>query len=261
MLQYRHNIARCCSLLALAIACGLASAGSQAAEQVKLHAAFRPDRLGASTAIEFGFEIHNTAAPLPPALTRVDLHLPSGMDQNASELGLAICQPGPLLALGPIACPRNSFLGYGTAHVAAQFGEDIVPETAELDIFAGPPKSEQEVLYFADGRTPISQEEIFPGQLVEEFGGFSGDLVTDVPLTGTVPGGGYVSTTRFESIIGPGGVTYERRVHGRLIPFHPQGVLVPTKCPSGGFPFLLELKFVDGTSASGRTSVPCPRKR
>lgn len=160
-----------------------------------------------------------------------------------------------------MACPRNSFLGYGTAYVATQFGEDIVREKAELDIFAGPPKSEQEVLYFAVGQTPIWQEEVFPGQLVEEFGAFSAALITNVPLTETVPDGPFVSTTRFESIIGPAGVTYYRHVKGHIVPFHPQGVLVPNHCPKHGFPFEVELNFVGGISAVGHTSVPCPNGR
>jgi len=262
MLRHGHIVAR---LVAMLLACAggvvLAPVDSQAIEQVELKAAFRPDRLGASTAISFGFSIHNTEAALPPALTRVDLHLPAGMNQNASELGLATCQPGPLATIGPTACPRNSFLGYGTAYVAAQFGGEIIPEKAELDMFSGPPHSEQEVLYFAAGETPIQQEEVFPGQLVEEFGAFSADLITKIPLVGTVPGGEYVSTTRFASILGPAGVTYYRKVHGRLVPFHPQGILVPNRCPAHGFPMVVELRFVDGSAASAHTSVPCPKVR
>lgn len=252
-----HIMLKHCLVLAVVMICALVPAGVGAVPLVELHTSFIPYGLGASTTIRFGFDIATSSGALPPPVTSVDLHLPAGMNQNASELGLNICQPVSLVRLGPSGCPVNSQVGFGTAHVEVAFGGDPVQESAYVSTFAGPAKSGSEVLFYNDAKGPIASRLVYSGHTREESGPFGGDLETTVPLISTVPGGDYLATTSFESTLGPLGLTYYKRIHGRTVSFHPEGIIIPTKCPSKGFPFLVELRFSDGTQAVGRSAVPC----
>jgi hypothetical protein len=82
-----------------------------------------------------------------------------------------------------------------------------------------------------------------------------------VPLIPSVAGGPPVSIVRVNATIGPAGLTYYERVHGRTVSFHPIGVSVPQRCPRGGFAFSGQFSFQDGTSVIARSNVPCPRRR
>ena len=82
--------------------------------------------------------------------------------------------------------------------------------------------------------------------------------VAAAEAAGMVPGGPPVSIVSVQATIGPSGLVYTERVHGRTVSFHPRGVQVPTSCPRGGFPFTGTFTFVDGSSATAQSTVPCP---
>jgi hypothetical protein len=67
-----------------------------------------------------------------------------------------------------------------------------------------------------------------------------------------------VSIVSVQSTIGPNHLTYYKHVHGRRVPFHPVGIAVPERCPSGGFPFTASFVFQDGSTAEAATVIPCP---
>ena len=124
----------------------------------------------------------------------------------------------------------------------------------------GPPNSEHlEVLFYAEGRSPVSAQLVFPGQVLSDNPPFSGRLDTSIPLIPTWPGGPDVAVTRMTSTIGPLGLTYYRHAHGKIMPFHPRGIAVPRRCPRQGFPFRADITFLDGTHESATSAVPCPR--
>ena len=236
-----------------------ASSDAQAREAVKLHTAFLPDRLGASTTIAFGLVVTNPDGGVPAAVTSVSLRFPAGMNPNTSELGLGICQPAALLALGPNGCPNNSRVGFGTAFVEVAVGDTLVQEAASITTFFGPPKTSNEVLFFASAQSPVQDELVFPGQLKSETNGlYGGKLETTIPLVESWPEGPLVSLTRFESTIGPDNLTYYIHSHGKTQAFRPKGIAVPETCPHAGFPFAAELTFVDHTTVTARSRVPCP---
>jgi hypothetical protein len=252
-----HTAPRRCLFLVVVLIGALVPASAGATPQVKLHASFIPYRLGASTTVKFGFDIATATGAIPAPLTSIDLHLPAGLNKNSSELGLNICQPKALEELGPSGCPVNSQLGFGTAHVEATFGGAPVQVSADVSTFAGPSKSASEFLFYNEEKTPIRTRLVYLGQAREESGAFSSDLESTVPLIPTVPGGNDLATTSFESTLGPLGLTYYRNIHGRTVGFHPEGIILPKKCPAKGFPFLVELRFADGTKATGHSSVQC----
>jgi hypothetical protein len=246
----------CVSLLVGVLAPASALAVS---EHATLNASFSPDRLGVPTTITFGFHLATDEGTAPPPLTSLDLRMPAGMNYTRTTLGLAICQPGELLANGLAGCPANSRLGFGSADVEVPFGTGSGHEIPEVQAVAGPsPKGNLVVLFYANGLYPVSAQLTFAGEVLPDNGRFGSQLTTNVPLVTSVPGGPDVSIVSVTSTIGPSHLTYYKHVHGRLVAFHPRGVAVPERCPHGGFPFAGEFRFQDGSSTSASTTVPCP---
>lgn len=247
-------------LLAMLALCADMYGSAWAGQTVTLNASFNPNRLGMRTTIEFGFQVHSTVpyrAPSP--VTDVDLHLPAGLGLATSTLGLANCEPAALIAAGVTGCPANARIGFGSAIVAVPAEGEPVQETGSLTALVGPPNSEHlEVLFYAEGRAPVFAQLVFPGRLLEDDPPFSGRLDTVIPLIPTWPGGPDVAVTNMTSTIGPRGLTYYRHAHGRIVPFHPRGLAVPERCPRGGFPFRVDITFMDGTHRTARSAVPCP---
>jgi hypothetical protein len=250
--------------IALVVALALwmsASAYAQPAQTVKLQTSFNPDRLGVRTTLEFGFKVHSTIPRRAPSpVTDVDLHLPAGLGLATSTLGLANCEPQALIVGGVSGCPANARIGFGSAIVAVPAEGEPVEEEGSLTALVGPPNSENlEVLFYAEGHSPVFAQLVFPGRVLEDKPPFSGRLDTAIPLIPTWPGGPDVAVTRMTSTIGPRGLTYYRHVHGEIVPFHPRGIAVPERCPHRGFPFRVDVTFMDGTHQTATSTVPCPR--
>jgi hypothetical protein len=244
----------------LVFACLLVPACAQAlTERAALDASFAPDRLGAPTTITFGFHLATTEGAAPPPLTSLDLQMPAGVSYTTTTLGLAICQPAALVAKGLAGCSPNSRLGYGSAYVEVPFGTGVGHEIPEIQALSGPsPNGNLVVLFYANGLYPVAAQLAFSGEILPDTGRFGSQLQTSVPLVASVPGGPDVSIVSVTSTIGPSHLTYYKHVHGRLVPFRPRGVSVPERCPRGGFPFVAEFTFQDGSHTSATTTVPCP---
>ncbi len=249
---------------AAVLACGClpASAGAVASEQATLNASFTPDRLGASTTIGFSFTVSTIEGLAPPPLTSIDLHMPAGMNYTDTNLGLSVCQPARLLEAGPAGCPANSRLGAGSANVEVPFGDGAGHELPEIEAIMGPSKSGNiNVLFYANGKTPVSAQLVFHGEVQPAGGIFGSQLATTVPAIPSVPDGPNVSIISVKATIGPQGLTYYKHVHGKRVAFHPTGIGVPEHCPRGGFPFAASFTFEDGSSTSTTATVPCPKAR
>jgi hypothetical protein len=260
----RATILAVTTLAATLVLCANTSAASVAArtgQRITLHAGFTPYRLGARATIEFSFQVHSTMPGRAPSpITDLDLHLPAGLDLGTSELGLANCEASVLLAMGPEGCPPNAHIGHGSAIVSVPAEGEPVEEAGSLTVVVGAPDREHlEVLFLAEGRSPISAQLVFPGHLLEDGAPFGDRLNTTIPLIPTWPGGPDVAVTRMSATIGPRGLTYYRHVRGRAVAYHPRGIALPRRCPRGGFRFRADLSFLDGAHASATHVVPCPR--
>jgi hypothetical protein len=255
------STARIALLIIVPALCMSAPPGARAAQTVKLETSFNPDRLGARTTIEFRFQVHSTVAQRAPSpVTEVDLHLPAGLGLATSTLGLANCEPQALIAGGVSGCPANARIGFGNATVAVPAEGEPVREEGSLTALVGPPNGEHlEVLFYAEGHSPVYAQLVFPGLVLEDKPPFSGRLDTAIPLIPTWPGGPDVAITSMASTIGPRGLTYYRHTHGKLVPFHPRGIAVPKRCPRRGFPFRVDIVFMDGSRQTATSAVPCPR--
>jgi hypothetical protein len=230
---------------------------AQASDNVKLTVAFSPDKLGAGTSIRTHISFSNSAGGLPSPVTGFDLSLPSQLELASSTLGLAVCQPEALAAVGPSGCSPNARLGSGSATVAVPFGPEVVFETARMEVLMGPPVEQQMgVLLLAESATPVSAQLVFPGKVV--VGGGSETFATTFPPVPTLPGAADATAIDMALTVGPENLTYYKRVHGRQVAFHPTGISLPPKCPSGGFKFVTDIRFLDGTALTVPYTVPCP---
>jgi hypothetical protein len=248
------------TLIPTAIAClALPAAAGAVTEKATLHAAFRPDKLGAPTTIAFEFELETSEGLAPPPLDNIELKIPAGVNYTTTTLGLAICEPQRLQEKGVEGCSPNSRIGYGKAFVEVPFGTGSGQELPEIQAVMGPPHNgNMVVLFYANGTTPVSAQLVFSGEVLPAGGVFGSQLDTAVPPVPSVPDGPDVSIVRVQTTIGPEHITYYKHVHGQLVPFAPVGVSVPERCPHGGFPFSANFTFDDGSHASTSTTVPCP---
>lgn len=68
-----------------------------------------------------------------------------------------------------------------------------------------------------------------------------------------------IGVSAFSAMIGPLGVTYYARIHGKFVPYQPSGIILPARCPRRGFPFAITFKFADGSGTTSGARVPCPQ--
>jgi len=63
----------------------------------------------------------------------------------------------------------------------------------------------------------------------------------------------------YAQTLGPLGLTYYEDIHGKRVGYKPRGILLPRRCPRGGFAFSASFAFLDGSHTAALTSVPCLR--
>lgn len=228
---------------------------------VKLTVAFVPNRPGARTTIEFAFKISGPRGGVPSPVTSLDLRLPARMGIATTTLGQANCDPEDLIEHGLHGCSANARIGFGDALAVVPFGPQNVPEPVSINALMGPPAGERiEVIFYAEGLTPVFAALVFPGVVLADADPFGERINTSIPLVGAWPEGPDVTLESFKTTIGPLHLTYHRQVNGKTISYHPHGVSVPKHCPPAGYPFAAELAFQDGTHTTVGYNVPCPRR-
>jgi hypothetical protein len=243
--------------MASLLACACLPATAHAAQSARLHVVFTPERLGQATTVEFGIQIEAPAGRVPPPLTALAVHYPGNLGVAVSGLGVATCSQTRLEALGPEGCPADSRMGQGSALAEIPIGPETLRESAAVTIMRAPASDGRlALLFYAEAETPVSEQIIFPGQLFPTPG--HGSLRIDLPLVSGLPGWPNVAVVGLHATLGPRGLTYYEHVRGKLISYHPNGILLPDHCPRGGFPFAASLTFEDGSHANTHTTVPCP---
>jgi hypothetical protein len=232
---------------------------ARSAPSASLRASFVPDRLGGRASIEFGFQLRAPAGQDLPALTEVEVLYPPNLGFALSGLGLSVCSPSTLEAAGTPGCPANSIMGHGDALAELRFGSQVVTENAAISI-ARAPDTEGHIalLLYVSGPSPVNTQILSPAQLLPASGPFGGRLNIELPLVPSLPGAPDIAIVTLSATLGPQGLTYFERVHGQTLAYQPKGILLPSRCPRGGFPFASEFGFVDGSRASATTTVPCP---
>jgi hypothetical protein len=241
--------------LAVLMLCALTPPSARAIQSASIAAAFAPERLGAPTTVSLGFRIAAEAGQVPSPLTGVDFRYPADLGIATSGLGTASCPIARLEAQGPAICPPDSHMGSGSAAVEIPVGGEVETETASLALLAAPSQGGYvRLLVVATGRSPVIARVVMSSLLLD------GGLQLTVPLVESLPGAPDVSVVRARVTLG-GDLTYYERRHGRTVAYHPSGILLPKRCPAGGFRFAATFSFLDGTQAHARTTIACPGAR
>jgi hypothetical protein len=217
--------------------------------------------LGHGTTVGFGFQIDGPANHVPPPLTAFEIGYPNNLGIDLSGLGLANCNPEALAVLGPASCPPDSRMGHGSALAEIPVGSTLVHEVVHLTIFRAPRvRGHIALLFYANGANPIIAQLMFRGLLLGASAPYGGRIDITIPPVTKLPGAPNVAIVKLKSVLGPQGLTYYEYVHGRAIPYTPEGIQLPDACPRGGFPFFASLAFPDRRHDDANTAVPCPKK-
>lgn len=245
------------SICLLLFACLPCTAWS--APAVALHASFRPERLGHYTALEFSAQISPQSGVVPPPLTDLEVRYPRDLGVAVGELGLETCAEATLEALGPGGCPADSRMGDGSALAEIPVASGVLKESATVAVVRAPESgSNFALLLYASAISPIYAQIAFPGLLLGATALNGGGIRIGIPLVPGLPGGPDVALVSLRSTIGGTNLTYYEHAHGKPIAYKPRGLLLPNKCPTGGFAFNANFAFLDGSRASAQTRVPCP---
>jgi hypothetical protein len=245
--------------LAALILCVYGAATAGATQSVALGAAFTPYRLGAPTTIDLNLRVRAPAGQIPSALTEVEVRYPQNLGFALSGLGLAVCSPATLEVAGTSGCPANSIMGRGSAVAELRFGTQLVTENASISIARAPDQEGHiALLLYAFGPSPVNTQILSPAQLLPTGPPFGGRLNMQMPVIPSVPGAPDVAIVSLRVTLGPQGLTYYEQTEDNTLAYTPKGILLPTTCPRGGFPFAATFSFLDGSHPVARTVVPCP---
>jgi hypothetical protein len=235
--------------------------GGTGSPPAKLSIAMRPERLGARTTVYFALHLAQADGGTSSPLTRLELLYPANLGIGTSGLGFATCEAAQLETTGLTNCSAESVMGRGEAVVDVPIGPRTIAETTRLTLLAGPGnEGHLGLFFFAAGSSPVVARLVFPGVLLPAPVPYGGDVSIELNPVTVLPEGPEVSVVEMRGTIGPSGITYYRNVAGKVVPYQPEGIVVPDVCPRGGFPFSARLTFEDGHVVTARTTAPCPAK-
>lgn len=243
-----------CTALACATLAGTAWAGNS----LTVQEAFTPDVLGAATnlSITAGF---TSSADVPPApISRMTLYGPAGLGIDARGAGM--CSAATLEQRGPAGCPADSRVGFGGGVAVLALPGQLVREPFTLDFFFGSRTSGRlRLLAYASGISPVAAELVVAAREIPTPAPYGIGFTVEIPQVATIPGAEYVSIESAYATIGASDVAYYRTVRGRRMLVRVPGLIVPRRCPAGGFPTRGIAEFADGATFTVDPAIPCPR--
>lgn len=243
----------------LACACMSVAAVAWAAETLTVHASFSPDRLGVPTNLSVTGKFGSTTGAPPSPITRLTAYLPAGTEVDAR--GAGTCAPAKLEVMGPSGCPADSRAGFGGGVGVIELAKEIIHESYTLDFFFGPTEDGHlAVLAYVQASSPVSFELVLVAKEIHGPKPYGLGFTVEVPPIATLPEASDASVESAFLTFGASNVAYFRTVHGKKTLLHVKGVVVPTKCPRGGFPLEGTLDFADGTALTVNPTIPCPSR-
>jgi hypothetical protein len=176
------------------------------------------------------------------------LRFPAGLMLDLPHL--SSCSPARLRLRSAAGCPTASALGRGYALVEAQPGSQTIAESISLWVFLGPLRNLQPtVVILGRGYTPFDQRVVFSGSLLADRAPYGEQLEMSIPPIATLPLEPDASIVTFSLTVGA------LRPHRKR---DQNTVIVPSRCPLGGFPVAGDFVYADGSAGSARASIPCP---
>lgn len=220
-------------------------AATAAAATATLKASFSGD-LGEGTTVTDEFTFSGTEyGGHPEPLTNVTVHLPAGV--GGSKTGFATCEVSTIEMTGIGGCPPGSLAGPKTSvGMFVAFGTETVAESGTVQAVFG---AGETLNFFVDGTTPVAVEVIMAGTYTPDSPPYSHVLNLAVPQIESVPGALHASITALTLTFGA-----TRSEDGSEI----ASVTVPQECQPGGFGWLANVSFENGTSAEATDKSPCP---
>jgi hypothetical protein len=245
-----------CVVLALC-ACALLATVAWAAETLTVHARFTPDRLGSSTNLSLTASFSSTIEGPPSPVTKFTMYAPAGMAVDAR--GAGTCSAIALERAGPGACPEDSRVGFGGGVGVVELPSGPVREPYTLDFFFAPRSHGRLVLLvYASARAPLTVELVVVAREVPAPRPYGLGFSVEVPPISTFPGAPNASIESVFATLGAANVAYYETVHGKrkLVPV--KGLMVPKRCPAGGFATEGTIDFADGSTLTVNPTIPCP---
>ncbi len=208
-----------------------------------------PDRLGANAALTFTIHYVGGDFGVPLPVRRSVLQFPAGLTLDVPSLHS--CSAARLRSRGASGCPAQSELGRGYALVETHAGTFTNTEDVSLWVFLGPPRNlEPTFEILAQGYTPLDERMVFTGEVLPDRAPYGEELVMTIPPIPTLALEPDASIATFSLTIG---ADARHRSH------EANTVLVPSRCPAGGWPFAAEFTYADGSVGSALATTPCPR--
>jgi hypothetical protein len=203
--------------------------------------------LGAGAEVQARVTISGTEyGGSPSPLTQIVFYAPTGV--KLTSTGFATCALAILEAGGPGGCPKHSSAGPpGEGLGVVSFGGERVSEKVTIQGVFIPDGG---LAFYVEGRTPTSFQIIEKGYWTSVAAPFGPKLTAEVPLIETVPGADDASVLSFNVRIG---AAYRR---GKQTVSY---ITLPKKCPKGGAPVEMELKFLSGEISTVTYKAPCPK--
>lgn len=247
------------ALLILGGALSLASGAGATTEQLVVHEAFTPDRLGASTNLSLSASLSPTPEGVPERATKLTIFAPAGLGIDTH--GATICLRAQLRQHGVAGCPARSRAGFGGGVAVLVLPTQTIREDFTLDFFfASTRPGRLSLLAYASATAPVVSELLLVARQVPVPRPYGFGFSVEIPPFVTIPGAEPASIESVFASLGAPNIYYYRRVEGRRHLVALPGLLVPRRCPPGGWPAAATIDFSGGGALTVHPKVPCPAR-
>jgi hypothetical protein len=242
-------------------ACLVVAAVAWAEESLTIKASFSPDKLGAPTTLSASATFGSTTGGPQSPVTKVTAYGPAGMSVDVRGAGTCTATVAKLEEVGPSACPADSRIGFGRGTALMELAKEIIRGPFTLDFFLAPSEHGHLVmLVYASAVTPASVQLVLVAREVPAPKPYGFGISYKIPIIPNLPGATLGWEEQVLLTFGSTNVAYYKTVHGKRKLFHVRGIVVPKKCPRGGFPVEGQVEFADGATSTAKSTIPCPRR-
>jgi hypothetical protein len=239
--------------------CLLLAPVASAAQTFSVSASFSPDRLDAPTNLSavatFGSTLPGPLAPV----TKVTAYGPAGMVVDTRGAGTCTAVASELRENGPSACPASSRVGFGRGVGLFEIAGEDIQGPFTLEFFLAPREGGHLVfLIYVNANSPASEQLVLVAREVQAPKPYGFGITFAIPIIPTLPGAALGWVNHVALTFGSTNIAYYKTVHGKKKLVHVRGIVIPKRCPRGGFPIAGQVGYADGTTGAAKTTIPCP---
>ncbi len=224
------------------------TAAAPEATSATLAPTLSPNRPGAKGALTLAVTYTGGVMGVPEPVHRTVLTLPAGLTLEIPSL--RSCSATRLRDHGPGSCPPQSLIGRGHALAEALAGSEVISEDVALWAFIGPPQGNNPTFELVgEGSTPVPALLVVTGTVVPAHPPYGEQFVIPLPPVPSLPSISETALANISLTIGTSGSHRPRAANT---------VLMPSRCPAGGWPFAASFTFADGSNDNTVAKQPCP---